>query len=103
MILFLIHIIYSHSLGRNPIRSRKSFKDRPTSVYSTKSSSSIEEPSSLPVGLPDGGFFYDLDGNIQEDDNVQSMALDSCGNIPEASENEMSRHEQDAVLDHSFA
>lgn len=96
------------SLGRNPIRSRKSFKDRPTSVYSAKSSSSAEgNPSSLPVlsrELPDAGFYYDLDGNIQSDDNDKCVAFDSCGNIPAVSKNEVTLQDlAAAIVDHSFA
>jgi hypothetical protein len=94
-----------NSLGRNPIRSRKSFKDRPTSVYSGKSSaSSVEENcSSLPVGefQSDVGFYYDLDGNVQSED---ATLMDSCGNIPASSiKQEISRLDLVAVDSHSFA
>uniref|UniRef100_A0A0P5XEN5 Putative Mitogen-activated protein kinase kinase kinase n=1 Tax=Daphnia magna TaxID=35525 RepID=A0A0P5XEN5_9CRUS len=99
------------SLGRNPIRSRKSFKDRPTSVYSVKSSDSVEEnPSSVPVGgageLSDVGFYYDLDGNVQSDENEKSMTfLDSCGNIAatSSSNNANSSCLDLATSDQSFA
>jgi hypothetical protein len=96
---------FEYSLGRNPIRSRKSFKDRPTSVYSGKSSGSVEEnPSSLPVGefQSDGGFYYDLDGNVQSEEHDTTL-MDSCGNIPAVRQQEISRLDLAGDHSHSFA
>lgn len=95
------------SLGRNPIRSRKSFKDRPSSVYSGKSSSSSGEEAPPLSTILDrqeskmADYYLDEDGNIQSEENNR---FDSCGNIPAtaASINEESFYNSNKV-DHSFA
>ena len=110
-IVLTIMMMIVHSLGRTPIRSRKSFKDRPASSFSGKSSSSLEEPnSSFPIvkSQPlDVGYYYDLDGNIESDDiiPIANSKVDSCGNISTVSSKlDDSRIDLvTAIVDHSFA
>lgn len=56
--------------------------------------------------MSDVGFYYDLDGNVQSDENEKSMTfLDSCGNIAatSSSNNANSSCLDLATSDQSFA
>lgn len=53
----------------------------------------------------EGGYYYDLDGNIEPDESSRATNVDSCGNIP-AAHSETDELRVDLVtasVDHSFA